>query len=54
MSDTHILIGNVTFESFIIFTVASIAVIFLSYLSYKAIYTVLEQVSNRLVARWTA
>jgi small-conductance mechanosensitive channel len=54
MSDTHILIGNVTFESFIIFTVAIIAVIFLSYLCFKAVYTALEQVSNRLVARWTA
>ena len=43
MSDIHILIGNVTFESFIIFTVAIIAVIFLSYLCNKAVYTALEK-----------
>jgi small-conductance mechanosensitive channel len=54
MSDTHLIIGNVTVESFIIFTVATIAVIFLSYLCYKAVYHVLERVSSRSVARWTA
>jgi small-conductance mechanosensitive channel len=54
MSDTHLIIGNVTIESFIIFTVATIAVIFLAYLCYKAVYTVLERFSSRSVARWTA
>jgi small conductance mechanosensitive channel len=54
MSDTHIIIGNVTIESFIIFTLATIVVIFLSYLCYKAVYIALERLSGRSVARWTA
>jgi len=54
MADTHLIIGNVTVESFIIFTVATIAVIFLSYLCYKAVYTPLERISGRSAARWTA
>jgi len=54
MDDTHLIIGNVTIESFIIFTVATLAVIVLSYLCYKAVYTVLERFSSRAGARWTA
>jgi small conductance mechanosensitive channel len=54
MSDTQVIIGNVTIQSIIIFIVATIAVIFLSYLCYKAVYTVLEPLSSRSVARWTA
>jgi small conductance mechanosensitive channel len=54
MSDTHIIIGNVTIESFIIFTLATIVVIFLSYLCYKAVYIALKRLSGRSVARWTA
>ena len=54
MNDTHLIIGNVAIENFIIFTVATLAVIFLSYLCYKAVYTVLVRSSSRSVARWTA
>jgi small-conductance mechanosensitive channel len=54
MVDTHFIIGNVTIESVIIFTVATLAVIVLSYLCYKAVYTVLERVASRSGARWTA
>jgi len=54
MADTHLIIGNVTIESFIIFTLATLAVIVLSYLCYKAVYTALERFSSRAVSRWTA
>ena len=54
MVDTQLTIGNVTIESFIIFTVATLAVIVLSWLCYKGVQTVLERFSSRAVARWTA
>jgi len=54
MSDTHILIGNVTIESFIIFIAAILVVIFLSYLCYKAVFIALTRLYSRSVARWTA
>ena len=54
MVDTRLIIGNVTIESFIIFTVATLAVIVLSYLCYKVVYTVLERFGSRAGARWTA
>ena len=50
MSDTHILVGNVTIESFILFTAATIALIFLAYLCYKAVYIALTRLSSRSVA----
>jgi small-conductance mechanosensitive channel len=54
MSDARIIIGNVTIESFIGFTVATLAIIVLSWLCYKLVYIALERVSSRSVARWTA
>ena len=54
MVDTRLIIGNVTIESFIIFTVATLAVIVLSWIGYKAVYTVLEPFSSRAVSRWAA
>jgi len=54
MADTHIVIGNVTFESFIIFTLATLAVIVLSYICYKAVYTVLSRFTSRANSRWSA
>jgi len=54
MVDTRLIIGNVTIESFIIFTVATLAIIVLSWIGYKAVYTVLERFSSRAVSRWAA
>ncbi len=54
MVDTRLIIGTVTIESFIIFTVATLAVIVLSWIGYKAVYTVLERFSSRAVSRWAA
>ena len=54
MSGTQILIGNVPLENFIIFTAATIVVIFLSYLCYKTVSVVLTRLYSRSVARWTA
>jgi small-conductance mechanosensitive channel len=54
MADTHLIIGNVTIESFIGFTVATLAIIVLSWLCYKVVYIGLERVSGRSAARWTA
>jgi small-conductance mechanosensitive channel len=54
MADSHLIIGNVTIESFIMFTVATIAVIFLAYLCYNVVYKALERLSGRSTARWTA
>lgn len=54
MSDTQVIIGNVTIQSLIFFTVATIAVIFLSYLCYKAVNRIMEPLSSRSVSRWTA
>ena len=48
MSDTHILVGNVTIESFILFTAATIALIFLAYLCYKAVYIALDTIIQPL------
>ncbi len=54
MVDTQLTIGNVTIESFIIFTVATLAVIVMSWLCYRGIHTLLERFSSRAAARWTA
>jgi small conductance mechanosensitive channel len=54
MADTHLIIGNVTLESFIIFTFATLAVIVLSWLGYRAVNNVAERFASRAVARWTA
>ena len=54
MSNTSLVIGNVTLESFVIFTVATIAIFFLSYICYKATYIALDRFSDRAAARWTS
>jgi small conductance mechanosensitive channel len=54
MADTHIVIGNVTIESFIIFILATFAVIILSYVGYKAVYTLLSRFASRANSRWAA
>jgi small-conductance mechanosensitive channel len=54
MSDTQILIGNATIESFIFFTIAIVVIIFLSYLCNKAVYIALTRLYSRSVSRWIA